>query len=69
MCLVLAMSLVQGLSVWTQQKCRMNDQKLVNRTLGFDTCADLCHAEIDGLEQSGSCQLHNGSGECKCGFF
>lgn len=48
---------------WSEQKCGIDNQKVYDRSLNFDTCNDLCVARN---ARSGSCVLHNGYGECQC---
>lgn len=52
---------------WAGQECDTSSQKLENREIGFDTCNDFCKGVTKSPNRwSGSCQLHDGCGECQC---
>lgn len=73
LCLVYVLSVYGQTQVWTGLKCGMDNQKLYDRSYyndyGIDTCAQYCSHAMPGTGQFGSCQINNGYGECRCGYF
>lgn len=70
-CLVVALSAVYGQTglKYTGQKCGVDNQQLYDRSLNLNTCNDYCQSSLGGNFHFGFCELHNGYGECKCGYF
>lgn len=54
---------------WSGTKCGIDDQKIDDRSLGFDTCNDYCSSPMLEVANFGYCALNSsGYGECKCGL-
>lgn len=48
---------------WTELMCGIDNGKLYDGTLGFNTCNDYC---VNERCYYGRCELNKGYGECQC---